>query len=156
MAAAIGHDLTSHAKHDEWWQTYTDAMSGYVGLYGLIADLAIAICAEPQLDEVFLYDLSLWTTEQLLAGDPYVMDHHPEEHAKVVAALVALAKAEEAALPFRLWCDQVDMLCRKHLYCSWAELAGDVEPLQTAFDNHETPLEFVRGWRDHYELEWVN
>lgn len=53
------------------------------------------------------------------------------------------------------WCAETDRLCRVHLACSWAELAGDAEPLATAFADGETPAEFVIRQHDKYDLEWL-
>jgi hypothetical protein len=35
-------------------------------------------------------------------------------------------------MTFGEWVQSVDLLCRAHLACSWADLCGDVEPLQAA------------------------
>lgn len=57
---------------------------------------------------------------------------------------------------FDRWASEVDELCRVHLYCSWAELCGDLPPLQTAYASGETPGQFVRWWADKYDLAWRN
>lgn len=53
------------------------------------------------------------------------------------------------------WCAETDRLCRAHLACSWAELAGDPEPLVVAFDDKESPADFVIRHRNKYDLEWL-
>jgi len=53
------------------------------------------------------------------------------------------------------WCTEVDRLCRAHLACSWAELAGDPEPLVRAFHDKETPEEFVQWVHEKYDLDWL-
>lgn len=52
------------------------------------------------------------------------------------------------------WCVETDRLCREHLACNWADLAGDPEPLVWAFNDKQTPEEFVRWVHDKYDLEW--
>lgn len=53
------------------------------------------------------------------------------------------------------WCVETDRLCREHLACSWAELAGDPEPLVAAFKDRMTPHDFVIWYRDKYALDWL-
>jgi len=53
------------------------------------------------------------------------------------------------------WCSETDRLCRVHIGCSWAELAGDPEPLAGAFIDHETPVAFVIRQHQKFGLEWL-
>lgn len=57
--------------------------------------------------------------------------------------------------PFVDWCVEADRLCRIHLGCSWADLAGDPEPLVAAFTARESPAEFVTRYHDRYDLQWL-
>ena len=56
---------------------------------------------------------------------------------------------------FEQWARDVDTLCVKHLCCTWADLAGDLEPLQRSFTSGETPMHFVQWWAEKYGLVWV-
>jgi hypothetical protein len=56
---------------------------------------------------------------------------------------------------FESWAASVDQLCVNHLACSWAEFAGDVEPLQSAFNDGESPEQFVVRIRDKFDLIWL-
>jgi len=53
------------------------------------------------------------------------------------------------------WCCETDRLCQVHLGCTWAELAGDPEPLAAAFIDHETPAEFVIRQHQKFGLQWL-
>mgnify|MGYP003507532215 CR=1 FL=1 len=52
------------------------------------------------------------------------------------------------------WCWKVNALCVIHLYCSWADLCGDIKPLEQAYDADETPRQFVEQWAEKYDLIW--
>ena len=56
---------------------------------------------------------------------------------------------------FDRWARDVDVLCVKHLCCTWADLAGDPEPLERSFASGETPIQFVQWLAEKYELTWV-
>lgn len=56
---------------------------------------------------------------------------------------------------FEHFAREVDALCVKHLGCTWAELAGDREPLETSFNDGWTPMQFVQWWGEKYGLRWV-
>ncbi|MCC7043454.1 MAG: hypothetical protein IT183_06310 [Acidobacteria bacterium] len=56
---------------------------------------------------------------------------------------------------FEQWARDVDVLCVKHLCCTWADLAGDSEPLERSFTSGEMPRQFVRWWAEKYGLVWV-
>jgi hypothetical protein len=56
---------------------------------------------------------------------------------------------------FESWAVSVNRLCVDHLACSWAELAGDPEPLLAAFSDGESPEAFVARLRDKFDLEWL-
>jgi hypothetical protein len=56
---------------------------------------------------------------------------------------------------FEQWSRDVDALCVKHLGCTWADLAGDPEPLQRSFAAGESPTQFVQWWAEKYGLTWV-
>ena len=49
---------------------------------------------------------------------------------------------------FEQWARDVDSLCVRHLCCTWADLAGDSEPLERSFTSGETPMQFVRWWTE--------
>lgn len=53
------------------------------------------------------------------------------------------------------WCVETDRLCRVHLANSWAELAGDAEPPVAAFNDKESPSDFVLRFRERHDLEWL-
>lgn len=53
------------------------------------------------------------------------------------------------------WSDEVDSLCKSHLACGWNDLCGDNEPLQRAFENGESPSEFVSWFAEKYDLDWL-
>jgi hypothetical protein len=55
---------------------------------------------------------------------------------------------------FVKWVRKVDRLCQQHLYCTWADLAGDPEPLVGGWKAGDSPEAFVRGQADRYDLEW--
>lgn len=57
------------------------------------------------------------------------------------------------SMTFDQWMLEVDRFCRTHLACSWNDLCGDLGPLQSAFDNGDEPLQFVRWWAEKYDLE---
>lgn len=56
------------------------------------------------------------------------------------------------SITFDQWMLTVDRLCLAHLACSWNDLCGDLEPLRSAFDVGEDPIQFVRWWADKYDL----
>ena len=58
-------------------------------------------------------------------------------------------------MTFDEWTQNVDLLCRAHLACTWADLCGDMEPLKAGFDSGQTPLEFVHWFADKYDLHWI-
>lgn len=53
------------------------------------------------------------------------------------------------------WSRDVNLLCVKHLSCTWADLAGDLEPLERSFSSGETPMQFVQWWAEKYGLVWM-
>jgi hypothetical protein len=55
---------------------------------------------------------------------------------------------------FQDWAREVDGLCVRHLACTWADLCGDLPPLQQAFEDGESPITFVRWWAEKFDLEW--
>ena len=57
---------------------------------------------------------------------------------------------------FDQWARDVDALCVKHLCCTWADLAGDPEPLERGFASGETPMQFVQWLTEKYDLAWVD
>lgn len=59
-------------------------------------------------------------------------------------------------MTFDEWAEQVDLLCRAELACSWADLCGDREPLESGFDVGQTPREFVHWFAEKYDLHWVD
>jgi hypothetical protein len=153
VACAITDDTVSDPRFKTWWtDTRTDHLSGCVGLYNLISGIAVAIDMVPELEEVFIYDLAHTVAEWLLTredeADPYSTD-------ECLAALLA-QYAGGAPIPFARYAAEIDRLCRKHLACSWADLAGDKEPLEEAHKAGTEPLEFVKEFREHYELEWLS
>jgi hypothetical protein len=56
---------------------------------------------------------------------------------------------------FEAWAREVDELCVRHLACAWADLAGDLPPLQQAFEEGESPIQFVRWWAEKFDLEYL-
>jgi hypothetical protein len=54
---------------------------------------------------------------------------------------------------FDAWTMEVDRLCRAHLGCGWNDLCGDKEPLERSYGSGESPVDFVRWWRQKYDLE---
>lgn len=56
---------------------------------------------------------------------------------------------------FDQWKGEVDALCVKHLCCTWADLAGDPDPLERSFASGETPEQFVQWWAEKHGLTWV-
>jgi hypothetical protein len=60
------------------------------------------------------------------------------------------------AATFQQWTAEVDALCMTHLACSWADLCGDIAPLQLAFDAGESPAQFVLWWAEKYDLTWLD
>lgn len=60
------------------------------------------------------------------------------------------------SIAFTEWCFQVDALCQIHLKCSWADLCGDISPLERAHYLGETPRQFVEWWASKYELLWFD
>jgi hypothetical protein len=154
VACAITHDLVTAPAFPAWWTDHrADHLSGYVGLYNAIAAIAAAIETVPALEEVFIYDLAMTVAAHLLALPE---DVPADGEAAVAAVLTELLKryADAAPLPFARYCAEIDRLCRQHLVTSWADLAGDMEPLQEAHAAGTAPLEFVKEFREHYELEW--
>ena len=61
-----------------------------------------------------------------------------------------------SVLTFEEWAAAVDALCRRHFAASWSDLAGDLEPLQRAFESAETPDGFVRWLAEKYGLLCVD
>lgn len=59
-------------------------------------------------------------------------------------------------LTFDDWVREVDGLCRKHLRCSWAELAGDIDPLERGYRAGDSPRQFVEWLAAKYDLTWVD
>jgi hypothetical protein len=55
---------------------------------------------------------------------------------------------------FDEWAFKVDALCRIHLSRSWAEVCGELPPLQASFMFCESPREFVYRWAEKYDLAW--
>lgn len=68
-------------------------------------------------------------------------------------------QTREEAMPFMWhfvdWCVEVNRLCRTHLACTWHELAGDSEPLARAFNDEQTPAEFVQWVQEKHDLTWL-
>lgn len=56
---------------------------------------------------------------------------------------------------FEQWRASVDRLCVEHLACSWLDLAGDREPLETAFHCGDSPEAFVVRLHEKYDLIWL-
>jgi len=50
------------------------------------------------------------------------------------------------------WKYEVDRQFKLRTHCSWAELSGDEEPLQRAYDRNQKPQEFVVWWIEKYGL----
>jgi len=52
------------------------------------------------------------------------------------------AKAEDEA-KFQAWMKEVDVWFMKRTCCDWDNLCGDDEPVRSAFQDKETPEQFV-------------
>lgn len=59
-------------------------------------------------------------------------------------------------LSYDEWCAQVDALCARHLLNDWANLCGDTDVLERAFEDGWTPLRFVQWWAERYDLTWLD
>jgi hypothetical protein len=49
---------------------------------------------------------------------------------------------------------EVEVLCVKHLGCSWADLCGDTQPLEDYYATGHAPFEFASSWSGKYDLTW--
>lgn len=55
---------------------------------------------------------------------------------------------------FDEWFQQVEALCIAHLACTWDDLCGEPEPLESAFLAGDDPIVFVHWWTEKYDLAW--
>jgi len=60
------------------------------------------------------------------------------------------------SMTFDEWAQTVDALCIRHFACSWDDLAGDLEPLQSSFKSGETPRQFVEWLARKFDLIWAD
>ncbi len=60
---------------------------------------------------------------------------------------------EFKTMPFDTYCTHIDEACVELWGATWADLCGDLEPLQRAHANGETPYEFAEYWGAKYNLD---
>lgn len=60
------------------------------------------------------------------------------------------------SMSFDEWAQAVDVLCRRHLVCSWHDLCGETDVLERSYEMGDTPLRFVEWWAEKYDLTWVD
>lgn len=63
--------------------------------------------------------------------------------------MVALAKSKT----FDEWRAEMEKICLKKTGCTWDDLAGDLEPLQDAYDTSQTPEEFIDWLIRKFDLD---
>lgn len=56
---------------------------------------------------------------------------------------------------FHEWRQEVEVLCVSHLACTWADLCGEIAPLESAYLAGVGPLDFVHWWAEKYDLAWA-
>ena len=54
--------------------------------------------------------------------------------------------------PFGEWRKALDNYLVKWYYANWDELAGDVEPLERAYDEGQSPKEFAEWYARKHDL----
>lgn len=54
------------------------------------------------------------------------------------------------------WALVVDELFRETTGCSWVDLCGDDEPIESACARGETPEQFVNYWIEKYDLTRID
>lgn len=59
-------------------------------------------------------------------------------------------------MSFEEWAKAVDVLCRRHLVCSWHDLCGETDVLERSHAMGDSPLGFVEWWAEKYDLHWVD
>lgn len=56
-------------------------------------------------------------------------------------------------LSFKQWRKEIDRLLMKRVSSTWNDLAGDLEPLQSAYADGDTPGQFVQHIIDKFDLD---
>jgi hypothetical protein len=55
-------------------------------------------------------------------------------------------------MTFDEWKEEMEAVLKRITGCTWHELAGDLEPLEAAYKDEETPTEFANWWVDKHDL----
>lgn len=84
--------------------------------------------------------------------DDQAFEDFVEQRASAEAAEAAKEDAKIDFSTFDKWKAEVERLFKEKTECTWADLCGEEEPLTSAFEDKESPRQFVNWYCEKYGL----